>query len=434
MNGDADDQRDKVYRIQIPGMKGFVSIPAEKKLSPEVKDIIVKRYLAKYSPVPKKLQWIPGVINQIDDAQDLLSVALTLGKPLLRKLPGRFIPGLGWVLLANDILNLGTAVLSIPLQGRPGKNIGRNILRYLAGNKFKKAKIVKNWLSKTNWLGFSLQAGQVSTTLTGYGLKLGPLMGMITDFTWGAVRKLGGAQVRIQGPPPDDYIFKAARFLAQNSLEMQAADILSEEHHTLLIAANNLATNALREAAHSDILEERAPILQTTQFPVFEPYDDDTRYVLQSNGIPWDGPLRPCTTLTTDTPTFLQYIQRGATQTYNYEVYRRAYGGMTEENGVRQLIYNEAGNNIFDKMAETEDNLEDEWSPENNTVQACIEFAVFPPPTATKRQVNSWLNAMRFFMEDAQLTFPTAELLKSTMLDRDYFGGYASEPPPDGYR
>lgn len=431
MNGDADDQRDKVYRIQIPGMKGFVSIPAEKKLSPEVKDIIIKRYLAKYSPVPKKLQWIPGVINQIDDAQDLLSVALTLGKPLLRKLPGRFIPGLGWVLLANDILNLGTAVLSIPLSGRPGKNIGRNILRYLGGNKFKKAAIVKKWLSTTNWLGFSLQAGQVSSTLTGYGLKLGPMMGMISDFTWGAVRKLQGEKVEIKGPPPDDYIFKAARFLAQNSLEMQAGDILAEEHHRLLIAANNLATNALREAQDSAILEERAPILANTQVAVYEPWDDDTRRVLVANGIPWDGPKRPCTTLATDTPTYLQYIQQGARQTENYERYRRYYGGTTEETGVTQIIYNEAGANVFDKMAETEDNLQDEWGAESNTVQACVEFGVYPPATASYDDVMYWLEGMQYYLEDAQLTFPTAELLQSTMLEE--LGGYGSESPPEGW-
>ena len=431
MNGDADDQRDKVYRIQIPGMKGFVSVPAEKKLSPEVKDIIIKRYMAKYSPVPKKIQWIPGVINQIDDAQDLLSVALTLGKPLLRKLPGRFIPGLGWVLLANDILNLGTAILSIPLQGRPGKNIGRNILRYLGGNKFKKAAIVKKWLSTTNWLGFSLQAGQASSNLTGYGLKLGPVMGMISDSTWGAVRKLQGAKVEIKGPPPDDYIFKAARFLAQNSLEMQTGDILPEEQHLTLLAANNLATNALRDAQDSAILNERAPILANTQVAVYEPWDDDTRRVLVDNGIPWDGPKRPCTTYPSDSPTYLQYIQRGSEQTENYERYRRYYGGTGEQVTIMQTLYNEAGANVFDKMAETEDNLQDEWSGENNTVQACIEFAVFPPEGTPYEDIMNWLGDMPFYLRDEGLSFPTTEMLQSLMLD--YFGGYTSEPPIEGY-
>ena len=432
MNGDADDQRDKVYRIQIPGMKGFVSVPAEKKLTPEVKDIIIKRYMAKYSPVPRKLQWIPGVINQIDDAQDLLSVALTLGKPLLRKLPGRFIPGLGWILLANDILNLGTAILSIPLQGRPGKNIGRNVLRYMAGNKFKRAKVVQKWLSTTNWLGFSLQAGQVSTTLTGYGLKLGPLMGMVSDITWGAVRKLQGAQVEIKGPPPDDYIDKAARFLAQGLLDGQSRDGLAEEHQNLLIAATNLATNALREAQPAAILEERIPILRATQVPVHEPWDDDTRRVLVENGIPWDGIKRPRTTLSTNTPTYYDFIRSEATTTANYEAFRRAYGGVTEETGVSQIIYNEAGNNVFDKMVDGDDNLEDEWGAESNGVQSSIEFAVYPPHTATKTQVNSYLNSIRFYLEDAGLTFPTAEMLQSICLDR--WGGYDTEPPVDGYK
>lgn len=431
MNGDADDQRDKVYRIKIPGMSGFVSWPAEKKLSPEVKDIIIKRYMAKYSPVPQKIQWIPGIINQIDDAQDILTVALTLAKPLLRRLPGRFIPYLGWILLVNDLLNLSTAVLSIALNGRPGKNIGRNVLRYLGGNRMQKLGIVSAWLKTTNWLGFALQAGQVSSTLTGYGLKLGPVMGMITDFTWGSVRKLQGKQVRIVGPPPDDFIFKAGRFLAQNSLEMQAGDILSEEHHSLLIAANNIATNALRDAPHSSILEERAPLLKTTEVAVYEPYDEDTRYVLKANGIPWDGPLRPCTTLKTNTPTYYDYIRNGAAQTENYERYRRYYGGTTEQTGVTQLLYREAGSNVFDKMAETEDNVIDEWSGENNTVQACIEFGVYPPKTASYQDVNDWLSGMPYFLSDAGLTFPTTEMLKTTLLES--FGAYDSEAPLGGY-
>ena len=162
------------------------------------------------------------------------------------------------------------------------------------------------------------------------------------------------------------------------------------------------------------------------------PWEDDTRRLLVENGIPWDGIKRPCTTLSSNTPTYQQYIQRGASQTVNYETYRRAYGGLTEETGVAQLIYNEAGANIFDKMADGDDNLEDEWGAESNAVHACIEHAVYPPKTATKKQVNSFLNSVRFYLEDANLTFPTADMLQSILIDD--LGGYDTEPPADGYK
>ena len=96
-----------------------------------------------------------------------------------------------------------------------------------------------------------------------------------------------------------------------------------------------------------------------------------------------------------------------------------------------QMLYDEAGANVFDKMAEKDDNLQDEWGGENNTVQACIEFGVYPPTGTAYNDVMDWLGDMPFYLEDAGLTFPTAEMLQGSMLD--YFGGYASESPPEGY-
>lgn len=92
------------YTIDLPGLTDFVRIPALE--NEELKFQRWIRFKTQEPLLPEPLRWIPGLINKLDDAQDLLFTALVLARPLLRKLPAWLLPGLGWLLLANDILNL----------------------------------------------------------------------------------------------------------------------------------------------------------------------------------------------------------------------------------------------------------------------------------------------------------------------------------------
>lgn len=99
-----DVQETGAYTIDIPGLTDFIRIPALE--NEELKFQRWVRFKTQESVLPEPLRWIPGLINKLDDAQDLLFTFLVLARPLLKRLPARFLPGLGWVLLFNDLLNL----------------------------------------------------------------------------------------------------------------------------------------------------------------------------------------------------------------------------------------------------------------------------------------------------------------------------------------
>lgn len=94
------------YTINIPGIQDVVRIGAYE--DPDLKRQRWLRYKNTRNPAPGFAQSAAQILNFIDDAQDLLFTALALAWPLLRRLPLRMLPGLGWLLTINDILNLFT--------------------------------------------------------------------------------------------------------------------------------------------------------------------------------------------------------------------------------------------------------------------------------------------------------------------------------------
>ncbi len=101
-----DVETSGAYTIDIPGLTDFIRWPALE--NEELKFQRFIRFKTQEPLLPEPLRWIPDVINKLDDAQDLLFTALVLARPLLKKIPTWWLPGLGWTLFANDVLNLQT--------------------------------------------------------------------------------------------------------------------------------------------------------------------------------------------------------------------------------------------------------------------------------------------------------------------------------------
>jgi hypothetical protein len=94
---------DDRFTIAVPGLSDLVRIPGIDSKATRFERF--QRYQASRSPLPQFLQPFVAILNKLDDAQDLLFTALVLARPLIRWVGARFIPYLGWALLANDILN-----------------------------------------------------------------------------------------------------------------------------------------------------------------------------------------------------------------------------------------------------------------------------------------------------------------------------------------
>jgi len=76
------------------------------------------------SPQPGWLQKIGSVMTWLDDCEDTLSTGVLLGRFALRLMPrigARFVPILGWALLATDIIELGSMAWKMGTAGTGGK-------------------------------------------------------------------------------------------------------------------------------------------------------------------------------------------------------------------------------------------------------------------------------------------------------------------------
>lgn len=94
------------FTIDVPGIADIIKLPGLE--SGALRRERFLRMKSARSAIPEALQWIPHVLTKLDDAQDILSTGLALAIPLIKRLPTRVLPGVGWLLAANDVLNLLT--------------------------------------------------------------------------------------------------------------------------------------------------------------------------------------------------------------------------------------------------------------------------------------------------------------------------------------
>lgn len=98
--------RNDAYTINFPCITDVIRLDAL-----ESDELRFQRWLRMKNAdplLPDSISWIPKLINKLDDAQDLLFTGLALAWPIIKRLPKMILGPLGWALLVNDILNLGT--------------------------------------------------------------------------------------------------------------------------------------------------------------------------------------------------------------------------------------------------------------------------------------------------------------------------------------
>ncbi len=401
-----------IYTIDIPGAADIFILPTNKWNSFDAKVQRIRRMKTRVSPVPKSLNWIPSAINYIDDVQDLLTVSLTLAKPLLRRLPARFVPYLGWVLLANDVLNISTLILGTAVGGTTPKRIGRETADFMQAIRTRGLRRVEPFLNETNWLGFALQAAQVSLNLTGYGLRLGGIFGAISDTFWGTIRALGGAKVIIRTPPPSDPLGKAIRVLSQSHVGTYLKDVWDQDEWKEIAAANNLAIGIIeeevirRQKRTQQAIGEQAVVfnssfvtrkikkrearLAKTQVPVYKPWNRLTKFALSDIG-PYPG--IHATDISEDLytgNTFLDVAQKGVELTTEVDAIHNTLFARSGQGPYTQAMQSQAGATIWELMHGSTGIMHHQFYRYQNIFYRAIENGVFPPPNVPNFRQKKW--------------------------------------------
>lgn len=278
------------FVINTPGWDDIIKIRPDSSL-PIAEQMAKKREQAialSQSPVPQVLQGLTQYISMLDDTEDILSTALLLARPLLRRLPARLIPGLGWILLAKDALDLGTYLLSLALTGPTGK---RGIIEQVKALSFKRGNRIRkatDFFNKVPGLGAILEGLQATETIFGVGLCLGPVMGMISDHIWGGIRGAMGHRVKVQAWTEPNIVNDAAKLLYQAPNLLNGVWSFPPETQIKVYAAIQIAQDILTNAMTAELPIQRFELVKNTPPPQLLPTNEMSIQALGEIGIQWD--------------------------------------------------------------------------------------------------------------------------------------------------
>jgi len=218
------------HQITLPGLSDIIHIGQPKPMTDQEKDWYRKRqnwnfskkrfdeimemkwkkkqrYDAMlHSPTPAIVQNAASLLCAIDDAQDAISTMAWMGRILIHFAPrilGRSMMGpVGWLLLGADILSLvmilGGMGLVLPQKKKTFEGA-------TSSNPFSRKARVKRKKKLFKWkptFADSIQALQTTDQVFGFGVCLGPIVGLISDITFGTMRMMGGQPVTVTKLPP----------------------------------------------------------------------------------------------------------------------------------------------------------------------------------------------------------------------------------------
>ena len=198
-----NNQRKKVLELfQDKGSEGYKKAIAGVGLNPlsqESQEILRKRAARrqrmKESPTPKTIQNIVSTLTWIDDIQDgfvtlayLYKVGLRILGHAAPKVGLKFVPYLGYILLAKDLFDLAKWVRGAGLLRSAGKRGFYEFLENIPWLTKKKIKPLKKLRELLPTFAEAIQIAQTTEVLTGYGLRIGPLFGLAYDSIFGLLR------------------------------------------------------------------------------------------------------------------------------------------------------------------------------------------------------------------------------------------------------
>jgi len=246
------------YSITFPGLFDIIKIGGPKPMTEEEKFYYRKRMWWSFSrkrleeimemkwkkktryeqmlssPTPEIMQNAGSIMTCIDDAQDAISTLACVGRIAAhfapRILGKAFLGPIGWLLTANDILNLIMTLSGMGLAPRVRK---MKMHGATSCNPFTKKARVRRARKISNWKpgkGDVIQALQTTDQIFGFGISLGPVVGLIQDMITGGARMAFGQPIKInKNPPPfKDWERQALRMLkmqnCMNGVEWSAQD------------------------------------------------------------------------------------------------------------------------------------------------------------------------------------------------------------------
>jgi len=309
------------YTITIPGLSDIIKIRTEEPMSAlehhnwkkknwdyfspkrleqckKQKAKRLERYTAMLaSPTPAIMQNAGSIMCAIDDAQDAISTLGVIGRLAARIAPkaiGPLIQGpVGLLITASDMLNIIQAVPQaclMPMMGKRKKEtLQKGSPRHNMARLKSADKITKALPTKGDWI----QAAQTTEQVFGFGVSLGPIVGLIQDIFWGTVRSRPGVAPKIKLPAPDlKHWYKAAHKMAKAATILWGFSHETDDEDILLwLAATELAFQALQDVQRDWNPLEQVEDIANLEVKAPVPWHTLTIEVILEETIPFEDSL-----------------------------------------------------------------------------------------------------------------------------------------------
>jgi len=242
------------------------------------------------SPAPAWVRNAGSALTFLDDINDTLGTLGVVCRAIAHELPkalSKFVMGpAGWLFTAADIANIAMTLTRLPWKTRRLQHELHATLRDHPLSK--KARLKRSYKLKRIGLskGETIELFQTTDNVLGYGLCLGPIMGLLYDIPSGLYHHIRGEKVVIMGLPEPLLWFDR---IWSNSLKSLAElfygspPILHEDQNKAAVAMHYCALamqNALQLTAELDLI----PPVEGIQILPRTPEHPSTLEVIQEYG------------------------------------------------------------------------------------------------------------------------------------------------------
>jgi len=244
------------------------------------------------SPTPEFVTNAGSILTSLDDAQDAISSLAFVGRIAAKLAPrvlAKFFTGpVGWLLMANDILNLIIAIGQYPFMPMGSKRLAEQCTSSHPFSKKAKVARSKKLRSWKPTKGDIIQLLQTTDQVFGVGISLGPIVGLFQDVVAGTVRTIMGQPVKVKWPwsSPPLWAMPAFRSLKSISNAMAVPGILDDDMMQELLLANYFANQAIQPYAQEWNPLDQVEDLDNTRILCPMPSHPLTLEVIEEERIP----------------------------------------------------------------------------------------------------------------------------------------------------
>ncbi|RLC84246.1 MAG: hypothetical protein DRJ03_14820 [Chloroflexi bacterium] len=196
---------DRWVEIWVPSLPEVLRLPflkdEDEDREKKRKKSFIKHLM--HAPIPKSAAKAQRIATTLDNIEDAISTGEFIGWIVWRatsrwmpwvaeKIGSKTLGAIGWFLTAVDMLNLATGVFSSFSNPMRAKNILEGVAEGVPGMKKAKLKgkhFLNDW--KPNY-GTFLEVAQTTENFLDVGLRLGPVMGLISEMFWAPFKVITG--------------------------------------------------------------------------------------------------------------------------------------------------------------------------------------------------------------------------------------------------